>query len=117
MLAVCESLNLAEKLGIDPQMMIDVCGSGAAGSWALSNLGTRIARGDLEPGFMIKDMQKDLRLVSEALDDRGAALAATKLANEKFSEALDLLGENGSRKGTQAMSISYLNKLKALLEK
>jgi 3-hydroxyisobutyrate dehydrogenase len=107
MLAVCESLKLSELLGIDPQLMIEVCGSGAAGSWALSNLGPRIARGDLEPGFMIKDMQKDLRLVGEAIEFAPVELAACKLADSKFREAVAAMPPDGERKGTQAMSVAY----------
>jgi len=107
MLAVCESLDLAEHLGIDRNLMIEVCGSGAAGSWALTNLGPRITAGNLEPGFMIKDMRKDLRLVREALHAASSELEATLLADRKFVEAVQKLGEGGERKGTQAMSVAY----------
>jgi 3-hydroxyisobutyrate dehydrogenase len=107
MLAVCESMKLAELLAIDPKLMIDVCGSGAAGSWALSNLGARIARGDLEPGFMIKDMRKDLRLVKEALAGAGVDFEACDLADQKFVDAVEAFPEDGERKGTQAMSVAY----------
>jgi 3-hydroxyisobutyrate dehydrogenase len=109
MLAVCESLELAKSMGIDPTLMIDVCGSGAAGSWALSNLGPRIAKGDLEPGFMIKDMQKDLRLIREAAQnvEHGLSLPACQLAVKQFGEAVQLIGNQGDRKGTQAMSVAY----------
>lgn len=106
MLAVCESLKLAEIMGLNPQMVIDVCSSGAAGSWALSNLGPRIVKADLEPGFMIKDMQKDLRLVKEVLQN-SLRFPASELADCKFDEAVEKLGEQGSIKGTQAMSIAY----------
>lgn len=106
MLAVCESLKLAEMLGLDPQMVIDVCSSGAAGSWALSNLGPRIIKGDLEPGFMIKDMQKDLRLVKDILQN-SSRFPASELADDKFAEAIKLFGRDGSLKGTQAMSAAY----------
>jgi 3-hydroxyisobutyrate dehydrogenase len=108
MLAVCESFKLAELLSIDPQLMIDVCATGAAGSWALSNLGTRIVQGDLGPGFMIKDMQKDLRLVRESLSTAGIDLAACDLADRKFNEAVKAMAAGGERKGTQAMSVAYL---------
>lgn len=72
MLALCETMQFAQKLGIDPQLIVDVCGSGAAGSWALTNLGMKVAKGDYQPGFAIKHMLKDLRLVQEiaqATDD------------------------------------------------
>ena len=39
--------------------MIKVCSTGAAGSWALANLGPKIVASDLNPGFMIKHILKD----------------------------------------------------------
>jgi 3-hydroxyisobutyrate dehydrogenase len=106
MLAVCESLKLAETMGLDPQMVVDVCSPGAGGSWALSNLGPRIVKGDLEPGFMIKDMQKDLRLVREVLQN-SFQFPASELADKRFSDAIKLIGDGGAAKGTQAMSTAY----------
>lgn len=109
MLACCEALKLADLLEIDPALILEVCGSGAAGSWALSNLGPRIVAGDLEPGFMVKDMRKDLRLVREALvsADAPLELAATNLADSKFADAASKIGADGERKGTQSMSVAY----------
>lgn len=106
MIAVCESLSLAEALSIDPSLMIEVCSSGAAGSWALANLGPRIIANNLEPGFMIKDMKKDLRLVKEALSGSSMHFAGTELADGKFDEAISLL-PGGQFKGTQAMIAAY----------
>lgn len=107
MIAVCESLSLAEQLSIDPSLMIEVCSSGAAGSWALANLGPRIIANNLEPGFMIKDMQKDLRLVREALSGSALNFAGSDLANQKFDEAVAVLSNGGELKGTQAMIAAY----------
>lgn len=107
MIAVCESLSLAEALSIDPSLMIEVCSSGAAGSWALSNLGPRIIANNLEPGFMIKDMKKDLRLVQEALACGTMKFAGTDLANQKFDDAIAAIASGGEFKGTQAMIAAY----------
>lgn len=115
MLSVCEALKMADALGVERKLMIDVCGSGAAGSWALSNLAPRIANGDFEPGFMIKDMLKDLRLAFESLEAQHSKaavgeLSASKLAVEKFRQAELIIGSTGSRKGTQAMFAAYNHK-------
>jgi 3-hydroxyisobutyrate dehydrogenase len=109
MVAVCEAFHLAESLDIDPKLVVDVCQTGAAGSWALSNLGPRILRGDLGPGFKIKDMLKDLRLVGEALSDEPEEdiLPGTTLATEKFVNARDTDGTSGGDQGTQAMIRAY----------
>jgi 3-hydroxyisobutyrate dehydrogenase len=107
MIAVCESLSLAEELSIDPNLMIEVCSSGAAGSWALANLGPRIIANNLEPGFMIKDMQKDLRLVREAISGSALNFAGRDLADQKFNDAIAALSPGGELKGTQAMIAAY----------
>lgn len=100
MVGIVEALHLARRSGIDLGVLLDALTAGAGGSWALSNLGPRIARGDFAPGFMVRLIQKDLRIVQEearrlGLPLDGAALAQRYFAdNEKHGEA-DL--------GTQAM--------------
>ncbi|HPO07608.1 MAG TPA: NAD(P)-dependent oxidoreductase [bacterium] len=66
MVATCECISLAKQAGLDVQTMLEVVSKGAGGSWALANLGPKIAQGDLRPGFMVQLIQKDLRLVMEA---------------------------------------------------
>ncbi|MGF1539268.1 MAG: NAD(P)-dependent oxidoreductase [Pleurocapsa sp.] len=102
MVALCEAMELAKTLNLDPNLVIDVCSTGAAGSWALSNLGSKVATSDFEPGFMIKHILKDLRLVRESLQNRD--LPGVILANEKFETVRELGGE---QQGTQAMIRAY----------
>ncbi|MFN5749613.1 MAG: NAD(P)-dependent oxidoreductase, partial [Pseudanabaena sp.] len=99
MLAICETMLMAKKMGIDPQLIVDVCGSGAAGSWALTNLGMKVATGDYQPGFAIKHMLKDLRLVQEIsqglgqdsdLKDFATNLPAIALAIKNFQKVSQL---------------------------
>ncbi|AFY68569.1 2-hydroxy-3-oxopropionate reductase [Thalassoporum mexicanum PCC 7367] len=117
MVGICEAMLLAEKLDIDPQLVVDVCGSGAAGSWALTNLGMKVAEADFQPGFMIKHMLKDLRLVLEAYHQAaqvlyqvpdetfGEGMPGVELADQLFKDVRDL--EDGDRQGTQAMIRAY----------
>lgn len=109
MLALCETMQIAEKMGIDPQLVVDVCGSGAAGSWALTNLGMKVATGDFQAGFAIKHMLKDLRLVSEISPelDKTDRLPAIALAMKKFLEVSQLDDGQGAEQGTQAMIRAY----------
>lgn len=104
MLAVCESLSLAKKAGLDLEAMLNVVTAGAGGSWALENLGSKIIRGELEPAFMIKLIQKDLRLVLEAAQKHQLPIPATALANQFFT-TLEATGEGNL--GTQAMIKVY----------
>jgi hypothetical protein len=55
---------------------------------------------------MIKDMQKDLRLVREVLQN-SFQFPASELADKRFSDAIKLIGDGGAAKGTQAMSTAY----------
>jgi 3-hydroxyisobutyrate dehydrogenase len=104
LVGVCEAMLLAERQGIDPQLVVEVCGTGAAGSWALSNLGEKVADGDFAPGFMIRHMVKDLRLVQEALS---RDLPGVELADRLFKVVRDLDGGDGAMQGTQAMIRAY----------
>jgi 3-hydroxyisobutyrate dehydrogenase len=107
MVAVCEAFELAEELGIDPNLVVEVCGSGAAASWALSNLGPRIINGDFKPGFKISHMMKDLRLVRENLNGVSRTFPGTKLAEEMFALSAKLPGTACGDQGTQAMMLAY----------
>jgi 3-hydroxyisobutyrate dehydrogenase len=112
MLALCETMQIAEKMGVDPQLVVDVCGSGAAGSWALNNLGLKVAKGDYQAGFAIKHMLKDLRLVQEISDrqnlDFSVDLPAIALAMQNFYKVSQLDDGQGAEQGTQAMIRAYL---------
>jgi 3-hydroxyisobutyrate dehydrogenase len=107
MLAICETMQIAEKMGVDPQLVVDVCGTGAAGSWALSNLGMKVALGDYQAGFAIKHMLKDLRLVHEISDRQDLSLPAIALAMQNFQKVSQLDDGMGAEQGTQAMIRAY----------
>ena len=60
--AMTESLLLAEKQGLDLRAVLEILQGGAAGSWALSNYAPRLLSGDLKPGFSAAHMLKDLKI-------------------------------------------------------
>ena len=107
MVAVCEAFRIAQDMGIDENLIVDVCGTGAAGSWALSNLGPRILRKEFGPGFMIDHMLKDLRLVREAVGTENDATPGTTLAQERFREIKEKVSAGGQL-GTHAMMLTYV---------
>ncbi|MCX8079531.1 MAG: NAD(P)-dependent oxidoreductase [Geminocystis sp.] len=108
MVALCEAITLAKIQNIDPQLVVRVCSTGAASSWALTNLGPKILQQDYQPGFMIKHILKDLRLVTEALQDTSYSLPGVQLARQLFETAARLIGQEGYNLGTQAMIRAYL---------
>ncbi|MDJ0597678.1 MAG: NAD(P)-dependent oxidoreductase [Crocosphaera sp.] len=108
MIALCEAIKMAEKQGIDPNLMIEVCRTGAAGSWALTNLGPKIVDSDLEPGFAIKHLLKDLRLVQEIMAQSDSQLPGVTLAEKFLKVVANMDNGSGKEQGTQAM-IRYYN--------
>ncbi|HBB32710.1 MAG TPA: oxidoreductase [Cyanobacteria bacterium UBA8803] len=107
MVALCEAMQLAQQQGIDPNLVIEVCSTGAAGSWALSKLGPKIAQSDFQPGFMIKHMLKDLRLVQETLKSSGDHLPGVEMADLLFKTVREFDEGTGAELGTQAMIRAY----------
>ena len=105
MIGVCEALTLAEQSGLDLNTALETLSGGAGGSWAWSQLGTRIANGDLDPAFMVRLIQKDLRIVQETAQQLSVSLPGTALAQQLFRavEAQD----GGGDRGTQAMINVY----------
>jgi 3-hydroxyisobutyrate dehydrogenase len=100
MVGIVEALQLAKASGIDQRVMLEALIPGAGGSWALEKLGPRIAAGDFAPGFMVRLIQKDLRIVADMaraarLPLEGAALAARNFADNEAHDEGAL--------GTQAM--------------
>lgn len=105
MVGLCEAMQMAKQQGIDPNLIIEVCGTGAAGSWALSNLGQKIIDGDYDPGFALKHIIKDLRLVQEISQD--IDLPGTKLSDRLFKEVAAMDDGLAAEQGTQAMIRAY----------
>jgi len=99
--AAAEAIKFAKAGGLDAARMVEAIGSGAAGSWQLSNLGPKIIAGDYRPGFFIRLIRKDLRLVAEAAHDGGLALPGLALMTSMFNSAA-VLGHDLD--GTQAVA-------------
>lgn len=98
--SMAESMNFAREMGMDVAAVIDVVGSGAAGSWSLNNYGPRVLKGDFAPGFSIQLMAKDLRLVRENL----AGLKADYETVLKLSAICDrLVSEGKGHEGLHAV--------------
>lgn len=99
--AAAEALAFARAGGLDPARVLEAIGAGAAASWQLSNLGPKIIARDWRPGFFIKLIRKDLRLVTEAARENGLALPGLGLMASMFNTA-SALGHDLD--GTQAVA-------------
>lgn len=107
LVGICEAMLLAEKQGIDPSLIVEVCSTGASGSWSLSNLGMKVAESDFAPGFMVKHILKDLRLVREIAESASLELPGTELSDRLFKIVQSLENGEGNEQGTQAMIRAY----------
>jgi 3-hydroxyisobutyrate dehydrogenase len=100
LIGVVEALHLGQSSGLDLGLLVEALSAGAGGSWALEKLGPRIAKGDFDPGFMIRLIQKDLRIVQEIAATAGIPLDGIALAQKNFAYN-EAHGEGDL--GTQAM--------------
>ena len=106
MIGVVESLLYAVRSGLDMDAVIDVIGSGAAGSWSINNLGRRIANGDYDPGFFIKHFVKDMGIALSEAKKMGIALPGLALVEQLYVGAM---GQGLENMGTQALYIALKN--------
>lgn len=105
--AMAEALVFCQASGVDPATMLEAISAGAAGSWQISNLGSRIVKRDFAPGFKVGLQQKDLRLALEAADQLHLPLAGTSMVHQLFAA---VERQSGPDVGTQAL----VNALEAL---
>jgi 3-hydroxyisobutyrate dehydrogenase len=104
MVAWCEALAHARAGGLDPALVQEVIGGGAAGSWALTNLAPRALSGDFAPGFLVRHLLKDIRLAREAAEAGGLELPGLVVAEQLYEM---LAEQGGAEAGTQALYALY----------
>ena len=73
--AVAEAIRYAQRVGLDPQQMIETIQGGAASSWQLINNGPKMIKQDYAPGFYIHHFIKDLTLVQATMAPQKAPIA------------------------------------------
>lgn len=111
MIGVVESLLYAVKSGLDVDAVIDVIGSGAAGSWSINNLGRKIARDDYDPGFFIKHFVKDMGIALAEARKMGIALPGLALAEQLYVAAMAQGLENMGTQGLY-LALKHVNAMK-----
>lgn len=96
MLATCEGLALAEKLGLDLQVFFDIASKATAQSWSLNTYCPVPGVGPESPadrgyegGFAAALMLKDLRLAMAAAAEAGGAVPLGTHATERYAAFTD----------------------------
>ncbi|GEK32729.1 NAD(P)-dependent oxidoreductase [Kurthia sibirica] len=104
MIGVAEALAYGKKAGLDLEQVLKSIEAGAAGSWSLSNLGPRMMKEDVAPGFYIKHFLKDMRIALEEAAIMKLQLPGLTLAKKIYDE---LSAEGMDDFGTQAIMTYY----------
>lgn len=110
LLGVSEAITFAKRVGLNPETMLQAVSTGAAGSWALDNLGTRMIRRDFDPMFMVDLQQKDLRIALSTASREKVSLPGTAMVNQLLTA--NQAADEG-REGTQAL-IKVIERLSSL---
>ncbi len=107
MVGVCEALLYGYKAGLDLPTVLESVGSGAAGSWSLSNLGPRIMNNNFDPGFFIEHFIKDMTIALAEARQMGLSLPGLALSQQLYLAAK---AQGHGRDGTHALQL-VLSKL------
>jgi 3-hydroxyisobutyrate dehydrogenase len=100
MIGVCEALVYGYRAGLDLDRVLESVSTGAAGSWSLSNLGTRMLRNDFAPGFAVEHFIKDMGIALAESAAMGLDLPGLRLAHELYGRVLE---QGGGHHGTQVL--------------
>jgi 3-hydroxyisobutyrate dehydrogenase len=106
MVGVTEAIVYADKAGLDANTVLKSISSGAAGSWALTNLAPKMIDGDDAPGFYVKHFIKDMMIALQSAEDMGLLTPGLKQTKRLYEELAEI-GEDNS--GTQALYKWYVN--------
>ena len=107
MIGVCEALLYGHKAGLDLPTVLQSVGSGAAGSWSLSNLGPRIMDNNFDPGFFVEHFIKDMSIALAESKNLGLSMPGLALAHQLY---LAVQAQGHGRDGTHALQLA-LSKL------
>jgi len=103
MIGICEALLYGHRAGLDLETVIQSVGSGAAGSWSLTNLGPRIIANNFDPGFFVEHFIKDMGIALDECGRMGIALPGLALGHQLY-QAVQAQGHG--REGTHALQLA-----------
>ncbi|MFD2166617.1 NAD(P)-dependent oxidoreductase [Thalassotalea euphylliae] len=97
---LAEGFNFAQKVGLDPDLLVETISKGAAGSWQMENRYKTMFDGEYEFGFAVDWMRKDLSIAFAEAEKNNVPLPMTKMV-DGFYEEVQQLG--GSRWDTSSL--------------
>jgi 3-hydroxyisobutyrate dehydrogenase-like beta-hydroxyacid dehydrogenase len=87
-LSISEGIILAKKSGLDPITFLEVLNSTHFKTGMSVNKGPKMAKGEFEPSFFLRMMQKDLDEIDYTAKEFGANMPMSKLANQIYQKAI-----------------------------
>ena len=88
-LALSEGITLTKKAGFDPEKFLEVLNSTYFKTGMSENKAYKMIKDEFEPTFTLKNLKKDLDIITAAAKDFGAILPIAERANEIYNDALD----------------------------
>ena len=83
-LRLSEAFALAAKIGVDPDVVLEIMSGSAASSWMLKDRGPRMLQAEPEVTSAVDIFVKDLGIVLEAGREAKAALPLAAVAHQLF---------------------------------
>jgi len=88
-LALAEGITLTKKAGFDPEKFLEILNSTYFKTGMSENKAYKMIKDEFEPTFTLKNLKKDLDIITAAAKDFGAVLPMAERANEIYADALD----------------------------
>jgi 3-hydroxyisobutyrate dehydrogenase/glyoxylate/succinic semialdehyde reductase len=108
--ATAEAMLLAERAGLDPEMVVEMVGPGAGGSRMFQMRAPMMVRGSYEPATMkVSTWKKDMAIIAEFADDVGCTTPLFTLTQPVYSEAMAMgLGDQDTASVFEVLKKSIL---------
>jgi len=87
-LSLSEGITLTKKAGIDPEKFLEILNSTYFKTGMSEKKAYKMIKGDFEPTFTLKNLKKDLGIITRTAKDFDAVLPMAERANEIYSDAL-----------------------------
>mgnify|MGYP000067038688 CR=1 FL=1 len=103
---LAEGFNFAEKVGLDPDALVETIAKGAAGSWQMENRYKTMFAGEYDFGFAVDWMRKDLAIAFAEAKKSDAQLPMTDMVDGFYQE----IQESGGNRWDTSSLISRFKK-------
>jgi 3-hydroxyisobutyrate dehydrogenase/glyoxylate/succinic semialdehyde reductase len=114
--ATAEAMLLAERAGLDPQMVVELVGPGAGGSRMFQMRAPMMVAGVYEPATMkVSIWKKDMAIIAEFADELGCPTPLFTLTQPVYAEAMKMgLGDQDTAAVFEVMKKSVIASAKSI---